>query len=88
MPTTRRMKTTFLLLLCLCVGCGEKPKPAPPAKATTTYTVKTPVWETTNAIEVLPNHEPNCTLVRYVADGTTNEFHAWMVPVVVVTNTP
>ena len=51
-----------------------------------TYTVKTPVWETEHAIEVLVNHEPNCTLVRYLKDGLTNEFHAWAVPVVISTN--
>lgn len=51
-----------------------------------TYTVKTPVWETTNAVKVVRNHEPNCTLVFYVERGVTNEFHAWAVPVVVTTN--
>lgn len=51
-----------------------------------TYTVKTPVWETTNAVKVVRNHEPNCTLVIYVNRGVTNEFHAWAVPVVVTTN--
>lgn len=54
-----------------------------------TYTVKTPGWQTTNAIEVIPDHEkavPPCTLIRYVQDGRTNEFHAWAVPVIVTTN--
>ena len=56
-----------------------------------TYTVRTQVWETTNAVEVIPNHEkrfPPCTLIRYVENGRTNEFHAWAIPVIVTTNAP
>lgn len=59
------------------------------AATNVTYTVKTPVWETTNAIRIIPDHEkkvPPCTLIVYVENGRTNEFHAWMVPVVVITN--
>lgn len=51
-----------------------------------TYTVKTPVWETTNAVKVVRDHAPSCTLVIYVERGVTNEFHAWAVPVMVTTN--
>lgn len=51
-----------------------------------TYTVKTPVWETTNAIQVIRNHEPGCHSIRYIESGKTNEFHAWAVPIVVITN--
>jgi hypothetical protein len=56
-----------------------------------TYTVKTPVWETTNAIAVIRNHAkkvPPCTLIRYVEGGRTNEFHAWACPVVVNNEQP
>jgi hypothetical protein len=71
-----KTKLTIALLTLAAVGSirGE------------TYTVKTPVWETTNAVKVVRNHEPNCTLVVYVERGATNEFHAWAVPVVVTTN--
>jgi hypothetical protein len=63
-----------------------EPKPAPKAKVT--YTVETPVWKTSNAVEVIQNHEPGCHLVRYMVPGFTNafEFHAWAVPVIITTN--
>lgn len=34
-----------------------------------------------DVIDYIPNHEPNCTLIRYVENGRTNEFHAWLVSV-------
>lgn len=51
-----------------------------------TYTVKTPVWETTNAIKIIPNHEPGCHLIKYIENDKTNDFHAWGVPIVITTN--
>lgn len=51
-----------------------------------TYTAKIPGWQFTNVVAVVRNHEPNCHLIRYVQNGATNEFHAWAVPVVVITN--
>ena len=51
-----------------------------------TYTVKTPLWETTNAVKVVRNHEPGCTLIVYVERGSTNDFHAWNTTAVVTTN--
>jgi len=41
----------------------------------------------TNVVEVVPNHEPGCQLIKYLGpNGTTNEFHAWAVPIHVSTN--
>lgn len=34
-----------------------------------------------NVVDYFPNHEPNCTLIRFVQDGHTNDFHAWLVSV-------
>lgn len=82
-----------LLLLCLLCGCEMRVKfkdaPAPSTNNTLTYTVQTPVWETTNAVAVIIDHEkkvPPCTLILYIEGGKTNAFHAWAVPVVVLTN--
>lgn len=38
----------------------------------------------TNVIS-MTEHEPNCYLIRYVSGPHTNEFHAWMVPVMIET---
>lgn len=54
-----------------------------------TYTVDAGgVWQHTNCVFVgeCPQGDGTCTLIRYVDNGVTNEFHAWMVPVMVVTN--
>lgn len=54
-----------------------------------TYTVKAGPFETTNAVEIIPNHEhrdPPCTLIRYIENGHKVDFHAWAVPVTVTTN--
>ena len=54
-----------------------------------TYTVRCVTFETTNAIEVIHDHEkkiPPCTLIRYVENGKTNEYHAWAIAVQVITN--
>lgn len=75
---TKLGTATALAVACSVLFCG----------ANETYTVKTPVWETTNAVKVVRNHEPGCTLVVYVQGGRTNEFHAWAVPVKVTTNQP
>ena len=41
----------------------------------------------TNCVDVVPNHEPGCHLIKYLGpNGTTNEFHAWAVPIHVSTN--
>jgi len=37
-----------------------------------------------NVIEVVPNHakkQPPCTLIRYIENKKTNEFHAWAMKV-------
>lgn len=78
-----KLKTIIGTVVALAVACS-----ALFSGANETYTVKTPVWETTNAVQVIRNHEPGCTLVKYVERGRTNEFHAWAVPVVVTTNAP
>lgn len=82
------MKTKIIKLAILLAALGSISLFGAVAATNQTYTVKTPVWETTNAIQVIWNHEPSCTLVRYVQNGTTNEFHAWAAPVVVTTNKP
>lgn len=53
-----------------------------------TYTVT--VWaggelKLTNCIAIT-KCTADCTLVRYIERGKTNEFHAWMVPIHVETN--
>jgi len=61
---------------------GDCEKPLP----TYTVTVGGLDLKFTNCIAVIQNHEPGCHLIRYVADGRTNEFHAWAVPIIVSTN--
>lgn len=52
---------------------------------TYTVTVAGDLWKHTNCVAILPCTDA-CTLVRYVDNGVTNEFHAWAVPVNVETN--
>jgi hypothetical protein len=69
----------LLLILPLLALCGHLNAQS--------LTVTTPVWKTTNAISAV-RHTPDCTLVVYVENGKTNEFHAWLVPVTIETNKP
>jgi hypothetical protein len=73
------MKNTIpaIALCCLTIGARSE-----------TYTVTVPSLDLVfrNVIEYPKEHSQNCRLVRYVQDGKTNEFHAWMVPIVVGTN--
>lgn len=58
-------------------------------KAHLTYTVTVgDLWTHTNCVFVgpCPNGDGSCTLVRYVENGATNDFHAWAVRVNVETN--
>lgn len=34
-----------------------------------------------NVVDLVPDHQPDCTLIRFVEGGVTNEFHAWMATV-------
>lgn len=59
-----------------------------------TYTVGIYDWgnhllTTIDNVILVTNHEPSCFLIRYVdRGGKTNDFHAWLVPIKVVTNKP
>jgi hypothetical protein len=55
------------------------------AKPRKLYVVRLPDldYSISNVFEIQWQHEPNCDLVRYLAAGRTNEFHAWMVKVLV-----
>jgi hypothetical protein len=47
--------------------------------------IKYPLWKSTNCLSV-SLHTNNCYLIKYVENGKTNEFHAWMVPVKIEKN--
>lgn len=58
-----------------------------------TYTVGIYDWgnhllTTFDNVILVTNHEPHCFLIRYVENGKTNDFHAWLVPIKVITNNP
>lgn len=80
------MKTIIPMLLCASALSAAQP--------TVTAVVRSPfggpeLERFTNVVAVVWNHEkrePPCHLIRYVKDGKTNEFHAWMVNVTVTTN--
>ncbi len=72
----------------------ETNSPTPVAIETNaqTYTVfitfpqqKEEIWRHTNCLSV-SRCSTDCTLVRYLEGGKTNDFHAWMVNVHVITN--
>jgi len=71
-----------LLIWLVYVNKHQRPaQPAAPAFYTVTIGEEPPaIWKMTNCIEAVL-HTNNCYLIRWVDEGVTNEFHAWMVKV-------
>lgn len=60
------------------------------AKTNIVYTIiqgkpENPIFKTTNCINYY-KHADDCYLITYIENSKTNEYHAWVIPITVITN--